>query len=182
MKLNNKELMQSIDTENELASKKLTIKQELFCKYYTTMGETFGNATTSYAKAYGYDLESADTVRETETVKEGNKDVIKEIFGTSELDKMTHYVQTAGSRLLAWYDVINDRIQTLLLEQFNDDTIADKRLEQIILKGKDTDAIQAIKHRNELKSRLTRKLDITSAGRPLAGMSDEDLRAMAGEL
>lgn len=169
-----------VDAENK-SETGLTSKQELFCKYYTTLGDTLFNGRLSYAKAYGYDLATASTVRIMEMVidKDG-KEVQQGVIGSSELEKMENYCTVGGSRLTVWNDNVIARIHELTLANFNDDTIADKRLEEIIQRGKDTDAIQAIKHRNDLKQRITKKLDITSANRPLAGLSDDDLRKMAG--
>ena len=179
-----KEMAERADVENTQDGAKLTVKQELFCQYYTKRGQLLGNATLSYAKAYGYDLEKADTTRATKTVKneknEKNEEIQEEIIGTSEYDKMYAYCNVAGPRLLV-NDSINARIQALMLENFNDDAVYDSRLDEIALHGKPTDAIQAIKHRNDLKQRITKKLDITSANRPLAGLSDEELRKMAGD-
>lgn len=40
---------------------KLTKKQDLFCYYVGSERATFGNATQSYAKAYGHALSGSDT-------------------------------------------------------------------------------------------------------------------------
>jgi len=172
-----KDIALAVDAENKSESG-LTPKQELFCKYYTTLGDTLFNGRLSYAKAYGYDFATASEQRATEIVIIDGKEVSQEIVGSSEREKMENYCTVGGSRLTVWNDNVIARIHELTLANFNDDTMADKRLEEIIAKGKDTDAIQAIKHRNDLKQRITKKLDVTTGGRPLAGVSDEDLRKM----
>lgn len=138
----------------------LTPQQLLFCKYYTTMGDTFSNATISYATAYDYELP---------------RDINDKVIISSSEYKTC---QANGSRLL-----LNDKIivekNRLLVEQFNDDTVADARINSIIVSGKDTDAIQAVKHRNDLKQRVTKKLDITTNGRPLLALTDEELAKLA---
>ncbi|RUV40028.1 MULTISPECIES: hypothetical protein [unclassified Mesorhizobium] len=63
-------------TKKKAASKprKLTQKQELFCRYYTQNRALFGNATHSYAEAYGYDLDKLsrdDAVFEEWTDEQG---------------------------------------------------------------------------------------------------------------
>lgn len=139
---------------------KLTGQQELFCQWYTTKGDTYSNNTLSYAKAYDYELPlKADG----------------EIDTTSK-----EYVncKASGSRLY-FNDYIRLRIRGILLARFNDNAVADARMQEIIESGKDTDSIQAAKVLNDLKQRITKKLDITSGGRPLAGLSDEELDKLA---
>ncbi len=155
-------------------TKPVTPDQELFCRAYTRADtQTFSNATLSYAEAYGIDFASLDTRRE---IDEKNK----EIQGTSELDKSKRYCAMAGSRLMT-LDNVRARITSLMMELFNDDSIADSRIQRIILTGKDADAINAAKVRNDLKQRIVKKLDVTTQGRPLSNLSDEDLLKLAGE-
>jgi hypothetical protein len=153
--------------------RELTPEQELFCRAYTREGDTFSNATSSYAEAYGYDLASLDTKRELD---ENNK----EILGTSEYDKAEAVCANSGSRLLR-KDYIIKRKNELLALLFDEDSVSDARLQQIIIRGSDSNAINAIKHRSELKARVTKKLDITTSGRPLANLSDEELQKLASE-
>lgn len=159
--------------ENDTKTKTLTPQQELFCILYTTADtHTFSNATISYAEAYKYDLDGAP--------KENKKDLQgNDIPNTSEYAILYRTCQSCGSRLLT-YEHIKARINSLLLEYFNSDDILDARLSKIALAGRDADAINAIKHRNDIKQRITKKLDITTLGRPLAGLTDEELQALAG--
>lgn len=137
----------------------LTMQQELFCKYYTSKGSLFDNATLSYAEAYGYEIPK----------DENGKNIIN--------SKEYNICNANASRLLA-NDSIKARIQALFLELLNDNTM-DARLGEIAVKGKDTDSIQALKIYNDLKQRITKKIDITSAGRPLGGLTDEELDKLA---
>lgn len=146
----------------------LTPQQELFCRWYTTQGDTFGNATLSYNLAYDYKLDTLDTTNEKDEKGE-------EIKGTSEYSKAYNTCSVMGSRLLNNTKIIERKI-ALLKEMFDNSDIIDARTQEIILNGKDTDSIQAIKIHNDLKQRITKKLDITSAGRPLANLSDEELK------
>ena len=137
----------------------LTQQQELFCRAYTSKGEHFNNATLAYAEAYSFDLP-----------KDENGKII-----ISSKDYNTCSV--SGSRLLL-NDKITNRIRTLFLEYLNDNEM-DSRLAEIATKGKHTDSIQALKIYNDLKNRITKHIDITSANRPLAGLSDDELNNLA---
>ncbi|HEV7423909.1 MAG TPA: terminase small subunit [Candidatus Paceibacterota bacterium] len=132
----------------------LNQKQELFCRYYTENSDSFGNATLSYKLAYQKD---------------------------SKPDKSDDYCGMAGSRLIG-NDRIKARIETLLQEQFDTDSVSDSRLMQIIVGGKDSDAINAIKHRNDLKQRITKRVELKTIDRPLTHLSDEELMAMTAGL
>lgn len=132
---------------------------EDFCKAYTTKGETYGIAYKSYS--YAYEIEIPLTVE-------------------NEIDfKSSEYrvCQSSGSRLLL-KDEIKARISALLVEKLND-TSVDTRLADIIEGAKPADAIQGIKVYNDLKQRITKKIDITSAGRPLGGLTDDELDKLA---
>jgi phage terminase small subunit len=136
----------------------LTQQQELFCKLYTSKGEYFDNATLSYAEAYQYELPKDENGKNITDSKEYN------------------ICKANASRLLA-NDNIKSRIRTLFVELLND-TEMDARLAEIATKGKDPDSIQALKIYNDLKQRITKRIDITSANRPLGGLSDDELKAL----
>lgn len=147
---------------------KLTPQQELFSRWYTTKGDTFSNGTLAYSIAYDYKLDELS--RDNQKNEKG-----EEILGTSEYSKAYNVCAVMASKNLKNANILA-RITELLNEQFNNDAIIDARLQEITINGKDADSIQAIKHRNELKNRITKKLDITSAGRPLANLSDDELK------
>ncbi len=140
----------------------LTPEQESFCVAFTTKGEYARNATHSYAFAYGYDLP---------TKENGDIDYLSKDYKTC---------QVCASKLLLNTN-IQARIKEIYIARFNDTNVADSRIQDIVEHGKDTDAIQAIKVLNDIKQRITKKIDITSAGRPLAGLSDEELEQLAKE-
>ena len=138
----------------------LTPQQEKFCLAYTSQGETSGNAYKSYAFGYDYELPLTEN---------------------NEMDyKSSEYrvCQVSGSRLLLNIEIQN-RIRELYTEYLNEINV-DARLSDIVKKGKDTDSIQAIKIFNDLKQRITKKIDITTSGRPLQGLSDDELQKLIG--
>jgi hypothetical protein len=139
----------------------LNPEQDIFCGVYTTPGETFCNGVKSYAVAYGYLL----PLRED-----------------GEIDtKSAEYMacKANGGRMM-FNDKIRLTIQNKLLEQFNDKTV-DARTSQILLSGRDSDSLTAIKMYNELKQRITKKVDVSVIARPMANLSDEELEALAKE-
>ncbi len=136
----------------------LTYKQELFCRYYTQNEETLMNGVLSYAEAYGFDLEnmSHQMIYSTDG---------KEVLQESEYKLAYHYCGFSASRLLK-NDKISRRINYLFNELMREEVI-DAQLMKIIMKGKDNDKLGAIKHWNELKQRITKKLDLTTKGESL---------------
>lgn len=137
----------------------LNPEQAMFCGVYTTPGETFCNGVKSYAVAYGYLLPLRD---------DGDIDT-----------KSPEYLacKANGGRMM-FNEKVRIMIQTKLLEQFNDKTV-DARTSQILISGRDSDSLQAIKMYNDLKQRITKKVDVTVTARPLMNLSDEELRALA---
>lgn len=135
---------------------KLTPQQELFIKTYTTKGVAFGNATLSYSEAYNYDLPRDENDKIDINSKEYNA------------------CNSNGSRLMA-SDSIRLAIRQGMLDLLDDKEV-DARLAEILHKGQESNSIQAIKIHNELKQRITKKLDITSGGRPMLDMTDDELR------
>ncbi len=160
----------------------LTPKQELFCRFYTQNYDTFGNATLSYAEAYDYDLENMPKddsrwvlqdgrevlKRELEYLTNKEKDGNKKIED-STYDKAYNYCSRAGSRIRR-NGKVQERCRVLTNEFMRDDVI-DTRLTEIMLKGKDTDSIAAIKEYNKLKQRIIEKKDITSNGETITGFN-----------
>lgn len=139
----------------------LTPEQEFFCKLFTTPGFTFKHNTFSYAEAYDYVLPQKED-------------------GTVDINSSEYKACKANGARLMWVPGIREQIQKNLLENFNEKT-ADSRLQEIIIEGKDGDSIQAIKIFNDLKQRITKKVDVNVTARPLAGLSDEELEALANE-
>ena len=133
----------------------LNPQQEQFCINYTSKGDFYSNAVLSYADAYGFVLK----LRE-----DGKVDYTQPEYNTCNVSAI-RLLQTAK---------IKERIQNIYLEYFNDNAM-DARVSEIALKGNEANSIQAVKIFNDLKQRITKKLDITTAGRPLSGLSDDEL-------
>lgn len=141
-------------------SVELNPKQLEFCRLYITKGDTYASGFKSYAAAYDIEI----------PIMEGEDN--KAEYRSAEYKVAV----AAGSRLL--HDKrIQDKIKELLLEKLTDEHV-DARISDIIQGGKDADSVQAIKVYNDLKQRVTKKLDITTQGRPMVGMSDEELLKM----
>lgn len=150
---------------------KLTLKQEMFCLYMVQLGDTFDNATLSYANAYGFDL---DSMNKENIYSEDGKTFLRE----SEYKIAYDYCSSSGWRLRR-YEKINNRIIELL-NQLKRDVVVDAQLMKIIVNGKkDSDKISAIKEYNSLEQRITKKLDLTTKGESL---NIEDRNKVAGAI
>jgi phage terminase small subunit len=132
---------------------KLTEKRELFCQYYGQLSDTYNNGTHSYAMAYGYDLETAN--RDDFDEDENGKKILR----SSTYDKMANTCSVEAHRLLRIPKII-DRINEIKAAHVESDLIVDAKMMDIIQNGKYTDALAAIKHRNELKQRVTKKVKV----------------------
>jgi len=139
----------------------LTPQQEQFVINYTTKGEMYSNATKSYANAYDFNLPKKD---------DGTVDIKSNDYATCN-SCATRLIQSAS---------IQKRLQEIYLAMLNDASI-DARLSEIAHKGNEANSIQAVKIYNDLKQRITKKIDITSANRPLGALSDEELERLAKE-
>lgn len=137
----------------------LNPQQELFCRYYTQNSEFFGNATLSYAEAYGFDLDSLDRTREKD--EKG-----KDIPGTSQYEKTYNVCSANGARQLR-----KDKIQLFIRKCLNEmmtDEVVDGELVKTILQNYELPSkMAAIREYNKLKQRITEKTDITSGGKPI---------------
>jgi hypothetical protein len=130
---------------------KLNPKQELFAQLYTRNSQMFGNATLSYAEAYGYDLDSlSDEIpKDQPTAK-------------SERDKAYNVCAVEAQRLLRNPNV-QDRLTVLLNEMLRDDII-DRELAKTILQDHKLESkIAAIREYNKLKQRITEKVEHTGS-------------------
>ena len=141
-KLKNKHIKIDLDSG-------LTLKMELFCRYYLFGGEyeglvetknkkgvvkeesgkihfRLGNATLSYALAYGYDLSKS------------NEYLIAGVGASENLKKPK----------------IKKRMRAMLEDEGFNDHVVDSRLLDIIKNGRSTDATPAIKEYNNLMKRI----------------------------
>lgn len=145
------------------AKKKLTKKQELFCRFYATDRGLFGNGTQAYAKAYNIDLS-----------QKGKKSIAK----------------ASASRLLT-YDYILDYINKMLdLGGLNDESV-DKELHFLIKQCSNLNVkLGAIKEYNSLRKRIIQREEIslkpevtlTSVLRELKGKTTDELIKMDQEM
>lgn len=125
----------------------LNQKQELFCQYYASDREFFGNGVESYIEAY------------------------------DPITTKPNWYKTAAaaaSRLLKNVKVI-DRINVLLEEGGLNDQFVDKQLVFIIKQHADFGSkMAAIREYNKLKSRITEKTEETITHK-FEDMSDDEL-------
>ena len=113
--------------------KKLTKKQELFCKLFATNREYFGNGTQAYAKAYNIDLS-----------QRGKLGIAK----------------ASASRLLT-YDYISDYINKLINIGGLNDKRVDRELLFLIEQNANFNVkLGAIKEYNSLRKRIIEREEI----------------------
>ena len=114
----------------QLDGKDLTEQQELFCEFYATDTEFFGNGVKSYMKAYpDSDYASART----------------------------------GAYRLLTNAYILARINELLEDMALNDAFVDKQIAMLITQNADWSAkMAAIKEYNALKSRITKKIEVST--------------------
>lgn len=170
--------MENVETENTIADI-LTPKQERFCFNFTQNQELFGNATLSYAEAYGYDLDGMPDDDTEYTFKDGSILTKKEIdayWDEKEFKDKGEYKKTKESTRKRNYDLCsqygsrlrrNEKIQKRsreLLNQFMNDEVIDSRLTEIIISGEDSDSLRAISEYNKLKQRIVERKDIKQTG------------------
>ena len=127
------------------AKESLTIKQQKFCKLYTTDREFFGNGVRSYAEAYDINL---------------------------KLPGQYNYARAAASRLLT-KDNILSYINELLDVVLNDVHV-DKQLAFLITQNADFGSkLGAIKEYNALRERIKSKLQLGVGGSVKLILEDE---------
>lgn len=124
---------------------KLTPKQELFCRIYASDREFFGNGTQSYIEAYGIDpAEKGAYLR-------ARVEASKLLTKPNILRRIDDYFEAGG---------LND-------------SFVDKQLEKLITQDADYKAkLGAIREYNALKSRIQKKIDITSGNKPIPILGD----------
>jgi hypothetical protein len=150
---------------------KLTFRQELFVRCYTQNEELAGNATLSYAYAYGHDLENADRTRETYEDDLG----VHTIPGTSAYDRIYDNCSANASRLLR-----NDKITRFINQYFNElltDERVDRELAWMITRGDGATKMAAIREYNALKQRITKKVEVNTKGSAIV-LNDEQKKKL----
>lgn len=124
----------------KLSEKWLTLKQELFCKIYTTQKEYFGNWTQAYAIAYWKDLE----------------------------DKKENKTARSNSHKLLTNADIGNRITELLEKWWFNDNFCDKQLLFLMTQNVDfATKLWAIREYNKVKQRITDKSEVELKYDPL---------------
>lgn len=130
--------IEAIEKENETL--KLNEKQELFCKYYASDREFFGNGVQSYIEAYEIDV-----------TRRGAYDGAR----------------VNASKLLTDTNILK-RIDELLEAGGLNDAFVDKQLEFLITQNADfSSKVAAIREYNKLKTRIVERIDHTSKGKEL---------------
>lgn len=118
---------------DEEVKKELTPRQELFCKYFASDREFFGNGVQAYGEAYNIDFSE------------------KGAYASA---------RSAAWRLLTNVDILA-RINELLEDDVLNDAFVDKQLALIITQNAEFNPkMQAIKEYNALKKRITHKIEI----------------------
>lgn len=127
----------------EKTKKKLNPQQEMFCQYFASDREFFGNGVQSYVEAYGFDLS-----------KKGAYNVAK----------------ANAHRLLTNAD-ITKRIDELFEASGLNDTFVDKQIEKLIVQDADFGTkLSAIREYNALRNRITKNIRATvELPQPLLG-------------
>ena len=126
----------------------LNPRQELFCQYYVSNGETFANATLSYGEAYDFKLEELSKF----AAKDENE---------SEYDRVCNTCAANGNRLLR-----NAKVRarvTVLLNALLKDEIVDSELAKLI--QQDTDfptKVRSIAEYNKLRGRIIDKTQLVN--------------------
>ena len=137
-------------TRSMISDKRLTIKEELFCRFYVMNDDTRSNGAMSYSAAYGIDLDSLDKTREMEWNEAKGMEVEK--VGTSEYEKQVAVCSVLGSRLLRKVKV-NERVTDLLNELAND-RVVDGKMMKWLLSDNAKASVESIKEYNKLRKRI----------------------------
>lgn len=149
--------------DSKKEEKALNLKQDLFCHYFVQNNLLRGNATLSYAEAYGYDL---DSLPKDDAVYKG-KGETRKLVESSSYDKAYFVCATEGNRHLK-----KPHIQKLCIKLYNSllkDDVVDAKLAKHIMQDDDmTVSVTAIREYNKLRGRIIDKKSLTDAqGKPL---------------
>lgn len=132
--------VEELKKEEKPKEEKLNPQQELFCQYYATDREFFGNGVQSYIEAYGINL---------------NKPGAYQV------------AQASASRLLSNV-IICKRINELLSDEGLNDAFVDKQLLFVIAQHDDKSSkVAAIREYNKLKQRIIDRIDHTTKGKEM---------------
>lgn len=159
-------------------NQKLTMAEELFCRYYVLNEETRRNATRSYDLAYDKNLDEQpkdDAVYATipSSVEGGLPE--KKLVTPSSYDKCHNVCSTEGNKLLRKPE-ISQRITKLLNELMTDEFV-DGELVKVISQDHDLKPkVTAIGEYNKLRKRTTTSvIEHTHSFAKFEGMTDDEL-------
>ncbi len=132
-----------------MSDRKLNPKQELFCQYFASDREFFGNGVQSYIEAYDVDLSK------------------KGAYASARVQ---------AHRMLTTNNILK-RIDQLFEANGLNDTFVDKQLEKLIIQDADFSAKNAaIKEYNALRSRITKNIKAEVEVKGHSELSDEELQ------
>lgn len=155
--------------------KKLTDKEELFCRYYVLNAATRMNATQAYNLAYDKKLEQQsreDTVYGTRPSKDG-EGMEKYVEKPSSYDRVNNVCRSEASKLLAKPNIEKRKYE--LLNELMTNEFVDGELAKVIQQDQDRPSkIRAINEYNKLGGRiLTKEAHVHSFANE--DMTDEEL-------
>ena len=131
-------------------------KRELFCRYYTQNKELFGEATLSYAEAFGYDLDTLSREGVYETILNEDGEEEQKLVEASPYDKAYHVCAVEASKLLKNPD-IQDRCRVLLNELLKDEVVDSERA-KVIMQDRDlASKLRGIISYDKLRGRIIDK-------------------------
>lgn len=165
--------------QKEAEPEELNIKRELFCRYYTQNEELFGNATLSYAEAYGYKLDelSREAVYEQVFNEETGEYQDGDLIEPSDHDKAYHVCSVEANRLLRNPDI--QKRMTALLNELLADEVVDSQLAKVIMQDGDLPPkIRAIAEYNKLRGRIIDHSKVTHVQK----LDMDDIRVLIGVL
>lgn len=145
---------------NNQESKKLNLREELFCRLYTQNRSLFGNGTQCYAQAYGYELEK---LSKESITGDPNEFGVTSIVALSPYEKACNTCAVMANTLLR-KTKIDDRISQLLREMMTEES-ADTEMSYVMHQRIDLAAKNAaMREFNKLKGRITDKFKVTHEG------------------
>jgi hypothetical protein len=166
----------------------LNVRQELFCMYYVMNDELRGNATLSYAEAYGYDLDDREKYPRDDAIyddedenEEGDVEDLVDIDPTrarkrrlrrrygryvikaSSFDRATSVCAVEGSKALR-KPKIQAKIQDLRLKLLDEKSVDSMLAFWIQQKKEPSVSLGAIREYNKLNNRIKDIIELTGPG------------------
>lgn len=157
MKKNKPKIQKKVKKNKPKIEDELTPQRMRFCQLYTQNSDLFGNATLSYADAFGYDLESlSQEAIYSEPDEFGHKEKIED----SPYTKAYNVCSVMGTRLLRMVKI--DEYTKVLLNEMMTNENADAELAWVMKQRRDLGPkIQALREFNKLKNRIINEVIVT---------------------